>query len=125
LRDVHATIRDRGADLMVIGQGQPSLAAEFVAQYSLAFPVLADPRMDAYRAAGLRRGIRTGVNLRSLRHATRAVRGGHRQGSTQGDPWQQGGVFVLGPGEVTHFEYISREAGDHPPPEAYLAAFPE
>jgi len=122
LRDVLPDIHDRGADLVVIGQGQPAMAADFVEQHGLPFPVLVDPSMEAYRAADLRKGIRTTANLRALRHLGRAIRGGNRQGSTQGDPWQQGGVFVLGPGDATHFEYVCREAGDHPSPDAFIAA---
>ena len=124
MRDVYPTILERGADVVVVGQGQAAAAADFAEQYSLPFPLLVDPDMEAYRAAGMRRGVLTGVNPRSLGHLMRAARGGHRQGRVQGDPWQQGGVFVLGPGEATHFEYISREAGDHPPSEAYLTAIP-
>jgi hypothetical protein len=47
---------------------------------------------------------------------------GKRQGATMGDPWQQGGVFILRPGNRVDFAYISKEAGDHPSVEAIISA---
>ena len=43
----------------------------------------------------------------------------------QGDPWQQGGVFVLGPDGRELYRHISREAGDHPFSAQFLAALPQ
>ena len=39
-----------------------------------------------------------------------------------GDPWQQGGVFIIRPGNRVEFAYISAEAGDHPSAEADVSA---
>lgn len=39
-----------------------------------------------------------------------------------GDPWQQGGVFIIRPGNRVDSAYISAEAGDHPSAEAILYA---
>ncbi len=55
-------------------------------------------------------------------NSLRAIRAGIRQGPTQGDPWQQGGVFVIRPGNVTAYAYVSEEAGDHPPVADVVAA---
>jgi hypothetical protein len=52
----------------------------------------------------------------------RAFREGKRQGATMGDPWQQGGVFIIRPGNRVDFSYISKEAGDHPSADAIIAA---
>jgi hypothetical protein len=62
------------------------------------------------------------INLRTARHALRAVRKGFRQTSVQGDPWQLGGSFVIDPKGNVLFAHTSREAGDHPDPEDILAA---
>ena len=53
-------------------------------------------------------------------NALRALRSGSRQGSVQGDVWQLGGVFVIRPGGELAYRYVSREAGDHAPPDAIL-----
>ena len=89
---------------------------------SLAAPVYADPHMKAYRAAGLRRDLRSTANLKVLLHGAHALRQGFRQTSVKGDPWQQGGVFVIRPDGTVLFEYASQEAGDHPEIASILAA---
>jgi hypothetical protein len=40
----------------------------------------------------------------------------------QGDPWQQGGAFVLDTAGAIRFTHVSQRAGDHAPPEALLEA---
>ena len=60
-------------------------------------PLLVDPELRAYRAAGLRRGRVELLSPRLPLNAMRALRAGYRQTSVQGDPWQLGGVFVIRP----------------------------
>ncbi len=114
--------RALGADLVVIGNGTPEQARAFRDERGLAFPVLVDPRMRAYRAAGMRRGAGAVLNLRAVTHAIRALKEGEHQGRTQGDPWQLGGAFVVLPGGRVVYEQRSDIAGDHADPEAMLAA---
>lgn len=125
LRDVVQDIRARGAELVVVGNGQPHHAQGFRDEHQIAFPLLVDPDLAAYSAAGLRRGIGSTFNARSIRHALRALGKGFRQGWTQGDPWQQGGAFVITPESRVLFEHVSRDAGDHVEPARILAALPE
>ena len=120
MRDVEGRIRDLGAELVVVGNGRPEHAADFRREQNLTFPLLVDPEMSAYRAAGLKRGIADAVNLRMLRHGVRALRKGFRQTKLQGDPWQLGGVFVITPAGELPYQQISREAGDHPEPSQIL-----
>jgi hypothetical protein len=123
LRDeVAADIRSLGAELVVIGNGSPEQAADFRAERKLDFPLYVDTKMQAYAAAGLKRGVAASLNLRSMGHAVRALRKGHLQGRTQGDPWQQGGAFVIVPPGRVVFEHVSQEAGDHADPKAMLEA---
>lgn len=120
MRDVEGRIRDLGADLVVVGNGRPEHAADFRREQHLDFPLLVDPEMRAYQAAGLKRGITDAVNLRMLRHGVRALRKGFRQTRLQGDPWQLGGVFVITPSGQLLYTQVSREAGDHPEPGEIL-----
>jgi peroxiredoxin len=56
LRDQLPEIRARGAELVVIGNGAQHFAAAFREDMGLDCPLLVDPELRAYRAAGLRRG---------------------------------------------------------------------
>ena len=42
-----------------------------------------------------------------------AMKKGFRQGRSAGDLWQQGGLFVIGPGPQLDFQHRNRVAGDH------------
>ena len=122
MRDVVEDIRALGAELVVVGNGTPEHAAGFKEDQNLTFPLLVDPSMEAYRAAGLKRGITDAVNLKMVGHAVRAFRKGFRQKRTQGDPWQLGGAFVISSEGNVLYHHVSREAGDHPEPGGILAA---
>jgi peroxiredoxin len=122
LRDVLPEIRARGAELVVIGSGASTFARAFREEHRLDFPLLVDPELGAYAAAGLRRDLRSTFNLKVLGNSVRALRAGHRQGRTRGDPWQQGGVFVITPEGSVSFRHISQVAGDHPDPRHVIAA---
>jgi NAD(P)-dependent dehydrogenase (short-subunit alcohol dehydrogenase family)/peroxiredoxin len=122
LRDRVDEIRDLGAELVVVGNGAPNFAAAFREDYRLDSPLLVDPELRAYRAAGLRRGRVEALSPLLPLHALRALSGGSRQGSVQGDLWQLGGVFVIRPGGELAYCYVSREAGDHAPVEEILEA---
>jgi dehydrogenase/reductase SDR family protein 12 len=113
-------IRRRGAELVIIGNGAEHFAAAFREDFDLDCPILVDPALQAYRAAGLRRGRVEVLSPRLLFNAVRAFQSGARQTSVQGDPWQLGGVFVIRPNGDLTYQYVSREAGDHPSPEAIL-----
>ena len=120
MRDKMQDIRDRGAELVIVGSGSQYFANAFREDFELDCPVLIDPELLAFRAAGLRRGRLEALSPKLAFNAVRALRSGSRQTSVQGDPWQLGGVFVIRPGGELLYSYLSREAGDHPPVEAIL-----
>jgi hypothetical protein len=122
LRDIIPEIEERGAHLVVIGNGLPAQARDMQEDLEFPGPVWIDAEMTAYRAAGLRRGPTRTLSWRTLGHLVRAWRGGHRQVGVQGDPWQLGGTFVIAPPHEVHYAQISREAGDHPPVPDLLVA---
>jgi peroxiredoxin len=105
-----------------VGNGTPDEGRAFRDERHLSFPILVDPRMRAYRAAGMRRGVAAAVNLRTIANAVRAAKTGEHQGRTQGDPWQLGGAFVILPGGSVVYEQRSDAAGDHADPEEMLRA---
>jgi NAD(P)-dependent dehydrogenase (short-subunit alcohol dehydrogenase family) len=114
LRDAQDEIHQRGARLVIVGNGAPHFAKAFREDFALDGPLLVDPELRAYRAAGLRRGRVEILSPRVAWNGFRALRSGARQQSVQGDPWQLGGVFVIRSDGTVTFEHRSREAGDHP-----------
>ncbi len=120
MRDRVDEIRDLGAELVVVGNGAMNFAAAFREDYQLDSPLLVDPELRAYRAAGLRRGRVEALSPRMPLNAVRALISGSRQGSVQGDLWQLGGVFVIRPGGELAYRYLSEVAGDHAPVDEIL-----
>ena len=122
LRDALKEIRDRGAELVIIGNGHPEQALAFKDKQKITFPLLTDPDLKSYRAAGLRRGLISTLAPRSLLHGARALSGGNVATAILGDAWQQGGVFVIAPGDRVLFSQRSTEAGDHADPADIIRA---
>lgn len=81
------------------------------------------PDLAAYKAFRLVRGLWRSVGPSSVFRGIRALAKGHRQGPTAGDPWQQGGVFLIGPGERLLFAHKDRFAGDHADLSQVVASF--
>lgn len=116
-------IRERGAELAIVGNGAPSFARAFREDLGLDVPLYTDPSLETYRALAFHRGLlRTALSPRTWAHAARALAGGFLQGRTQGDPLQLGGVVVVRPDGTVAYRFASAEAGDHPPIAGILAA---
>ncbi|MEM6795559.1 MAG: AhpC/TSA family protein [Acidobacteriota bacterium] len=124
LRDITPQVHEKNAEIVAIGNGTPEQAKEFAEERALPFPLLTDPGRRAFKGAGLRRDVGSTFNLKAVRSAKRALKAGFRQGSVQGDPWQQGGAFVITPDHEVLFSYISGSGGDHPDPRDLLASLP-
>jgi hypothetical protein len=115
-------IEARGAELVVVGSGAPEHLAGFREVTGYRGPLLTDPSLRSFQVAGLASGWRRTFDPRAFVNGIRAFAGGFRQGARRGNPVQQGGTFVLGPGPRVRFEWRDRFAGDHPPMSAVLAA---
>jgi hypothetical protein len=99
------------------------MAADFQAQQGFGATTWVDQKRRTYRHLGFKRGPGSTVfSAAALRHALRAWRKGFRQGATQGDPWQQGGVLVVRAGGQAVLCFASEEAGDLPPTDEVMAA---
>ena len=113
--------RDRGLNLAAIGLGDAAYAHMFREETGIAFPLLIDEHRRAYHAAGLQSAnllhmLRTENNIARKRART----AGHHQHKLGQNPFQLGGSFVFGPGNVDRFVHISRTFGDNAPIEALL-----
>ena len=119
----HPRIRERGAELVLVGNGDRRFARAFRDELGIAAPVYVDTGRRAYRALGMRRGVGSPLGaIATVGHAARAWKAGFRQTSVQGDAWQLGGVLVVRPGGEVAYRYLSQAAGDHPPVADILAA---
>lgn len=107
-------IERQSADLVIIGNGSAHFIAGFRDRAGYLGTIYTDPSRRTYRALDLRHGVRTSFNLKSTRRAVTALASGFRQVGTQGDPWQQGGVFVVDTAGEIVYRYRSDSAGDHP-----------
>ncbi len=117
------TIRECGAELVLIGNGNRYFAKAFADEFGITSPLYVDTQRESYRALGMKRGFfATLGNAASLKNALRALRTGFRQGPTRGDAWQLGGVLVVRPGGEIAYRYLDQAAGDHAPVAEILAA---
>lgn len=109
-----------GARLVAIGNGTPTMAKDFVDRFGIGFDVFTDPDRETYARAGMKRKL--GLGLSTMKGALRALKEGHVQGRTQGDPFQQGGVVVVKPDGSTPFHHVDDQAGEDVDLDAILAA---
>jgi hypothetical protein len=117
-----AHIRERGAELVFVGNGSRPHARAFREDLGIASPVYVDTERRAYAALGMKRGLGLLAALAAAKNSVRAWKAGFRQGAVQGDAWQLGGVLVVRPGGKVAYRYLSAAAGDHPPVDDFLAA---
>lgn len=123
MRAHEAAFHEAGARLAAIGLGDRQYARFFREETGITFPLLIDEGRQAYRAAGLR-----SANLLHLlrrdhtRARARARAAGHRQHRLGQNPFQLGGSFVFGPGNVDLFAHVSETFGDNAAPAALLEA---
>jgi hypothetical protein len=125
LRDHEQAFRDKGVGLATIGLGDAHYARVFREETGITFPLLVDAERQAYRAVGLLKGslfhLLRGDNSLARERARAA---GHRQHKLGRNPFQLGGSFVFGPGNVDLYVHVSQTFGDNAPTADLLAAIP-
>lgn len=110
------------ARLYVIGNGSPSFITGFREQTMYDGPVYTDPSLATYKAAELKRSIARTLDPRGWLKGVKSFAEGHRQGRTQGDAWQQGGVLVVSPAGDVKWQHASDLPGDNATAAQILAA---
>jgi AhpC/TSA antioxidant enzyme len=111
-RDI-AKIHAAGAELIVIGNGAPHFIEGFREHTRYDGPLYTDPSLATFEAAQLKRGVVNTLSLRALGGTLGSLARGQRQGRTQGDPWQQGGVVVVAPSGEVQWQHASERPGDN------------
>jgi hypothetical protein len=122
LMDIKGKLDTARIPLVALGSGSPAGAKHFIEKLHFAGEMYVNPDLSAYRAFKLERGFWKTLGPASLIRGIMAMREGFRQGRTDGDLWQQGGVFVMGPGNKLFFQHRNKFAGDHADLDAVLAA---
>ena len=125
MREHEQAFRDKGAALAAVGLGDRLYARIFREETDITFPLLIDESRRAYHVAGLKSANL--LHLLRSENATarkRARAGGLHQHKLGQNPFQLGGSFVFGPGNVERFAHISETFGDNATVAALLEALP-
>jgi hypothetical protein len=123
LRERESEFKQRGANLAAVGLGDMNFARKFIEETGISFPLLIDDERKAYSALELK-----SANVFHLFRKDNAARrkeakaAGFRQAGIGKNPFQLGGSFVFGPGNVDRFVHISETFGDNAPISSLLAA---
>ena len=116
-------IQAKGAELHLIGNGNPRQAEGFATTFGLTCPIWVDTSLNTFRALEMKQGFFATMGApASWKAAWRAWGRGFRQGMTQGNAWQLGGVLVVRPDGEVLYRYLSAYAGDHPPVASVVAS---
>jgi peroxiredoxin len=109
--------------IVAIGLSSAKRSKEFRTELEVPFPLLADPRKQAYHAYGLTRmNVLREVNLSSLRLGFEARQAYGGSISTDQDMGQLGGVFVVGTDGIVRYAQPQQRMSDVPPNDEVLAA---
>ncbi|XP_030644343.1 peroxiredoxin-like 2C [Chanos chanos] len=118
-------LRDAGVRLIVIGQSSYRHIEPFCSLTGYPHEIYVDPERKIYQKLGMRRGetfmeaasksphVKSGLFVGSLRSAWRAMTS--PAFDFQGDPLQQGGALIVGPGPEVHFAHFDMNRLDHMP----------
>ncbi len=134
LQEEFPQYRSAGANVLVIGQGEPARALAYAETYGIPCPVLCDPDFRTYEAYGLLEFTPSQVLydasselLRKEYEAGVALAAARRElGRPLVDsPWQAPGEFVVDPAGVLRLAYRYQYCEDYPDPRVLLAAIQE
>jgi len=123
LREREKGFQLKGARIAAVSLGDMDYARIFREDTGITFPLLVDTDRVAYRAIDLGVGSVFSIFRSENREARlRAVAAGHRQHKLGKNPFQLGGSFIFGPGNVDIYAHANATFGDNPPMADLLAA---
>ncbi|XP_077822622.1 peroxiredoxin-like 2C isoform X3 [Macaca mulatta] len=128
-RAVVVFVREANVTLIVIGQSSYHHIEPFCRLTGYSHEIYVDPEREIYKRLGMKRGeeiassgqsphVKSNLLSGSLQSLWRAVTG--PLFDFQGDPAQQGGILILGPGNNIHFIHRDRNRLDHKPINSVL-----
>ncbi|XP_070592384.1 peroxiredoxin-like 2C isoform X3 [Erythrolamprus reginae] len=117
-------LQDANVRLVVIGQSAHYHIQPFCNLTGYPHEIYVDPRREIYKILGMKRGESSSSAVHSP-HVKSSLLSGSVQSmwramtspafDFQGDPAQQGGTFILGPGDEIHFVHLDQNRLDHIP----------
>ncbi len=124
LREARERFVEAGANVVLVGQGEPERGRAFTASHAVPFPCLLDRDRALYRAYGLGRG--TAMQIFSPRVAVPFVRANlhpetMQRGLRGGSFTQMPGTFVVDREGTIRMAHRNRHIGDSPSTDALLA----
>ena len=123
MRDAYPQIREQGAEVVAVGTGGGGMAAAFVEDYEIPYPVLLDDDARAARVAELKRmSFFQMFDPETYGGTARAWRAGHRLGMAGKRVTQLGSTFVVAPGDELRYQHRDRHSADHPPLDEILSS---
>lgn len=134
LQNEYAQYVELGANVVVIGQGEPERAAAYAEKNKIECPVLCDPTFTVYQAYDLLEGktsqilfdapdeylkcdLEAGRQLQESRHGT--------ERATVDSPWQLPGEFVVDKNGIIRLAYRYQYCEDWPNPLVLIAGIKE
>lgn len=117
-------IERRGGLLVVVAPSKTEHIAGFRESTGYKGALFVDPTLRAFKTAGLVRGRSSTYHALAVLRGIGAMARGFRQVGRHGDILQQGGTFVLGPGDRVRYEWRDRYAGHHADPDEVVGALP-
>ena len=123
MREHQQDFLNKGASLAAIGLGDRHYARIFREETGIEFPLLVDEQRRAYAIANLRSANLLHMFRRdNFQSRNRARAAGHHQHKLGMNPFQLGGSFIFGPGNIDRFAHLSKTFGDNATPAVLLAA---
>ncbi len=115
MREREADLAARGVRVFAVTFEPVERVAAYRMRESVPFPILRDPRREAYRAFGIeRRGIGSIWRPRTIRYYVKNALRGRFPGRSKADMYQLGGDVLLASDGVPCWVYRSREPADRP-----------
>ncbi|XP_023658581.1 peroxiredoxin-like 2C isoform X2 [Paramormyrops kingsleyae] len=118
-------VRDAGVRLVLIGQSSHAHIQSFCSLTEYRHEMYVDPERHIYKKLGMKRGesathsasrsphVKSSLLFGSARSIWRAMTS--PAFDFQGDPHQQGGALIAGPGSEVHFAHFDMNRLDHMP----------
>lgn len=123
--------RNAGANVVLVGEGEPPRASAYADEHDIEPPILCDPGREAYHAYGLRDFVPSavihGASDELFEFDPEAAQSLAAERREQGrplvdNPWQQPGEFVVSPDGTVQFTYRYQYCEDYPDPRVLREA---
>ncbi|XP_042309641.1 peroxiredoxin-like 2C [Sceloporus undulatus] len=117
-------LEDANVRLIVIGQSSYDHIKPFCNLTGYSHEIYVDPEREIYKILGMKRGEASAASVKSPHVKSNFLSGSIKSMwramvspafDFQGDPAQQGGTLILGPGNEIHFVHLDKNRLDHVP----------